>query len=184
MTDRPDQPPDQEPTDPRPTTTDQSGEMPAEEAPLTLDEAAAALGISANAVRQRIKRGTLRGVKSAAGWAVWLPTDPATSGVVGRLAANPTNATNRPGRDQPPTNPVDLAPLAELIARQGDDIRRLAEASTAWQFRALQAEERLQQLTAGDAGQDAPQMRSEAPGATNAPTVGQAAPRPWWRFWR
>jgi hypothetical protein len=146
-----DQPPDQEPTDPRPTTTDQSGEGPVEEAPLTLDEAAAALGISVNAVRQRIKRGTLLGVKSAAGWAVWLPTDQPTTPTIGRRPANQRPAWSQPTTDRPPTNPVDLAPLAELIARQGDDIRRLAEAATAWQIRAMQAEERLQQLTAGDA---------------------------------
>ena len=171
-----DQPPDQVPTDPRPTTTDQGGEMPAEETPLPLDEAAAALGISVNAVRQRIKRGTLLGVKSAAGWAVWLPTNQPTTPTIGRQPTNQPPAWLQPTTDRPPTNPVDLAPLAELIARQGEDIRRLAEASTAWQFRAMQAEERLKQLTAGDAGQGAPQTRAEAPGATNAPTVGQGPP--------
>ena len=76
-TDRPDQPPDQQPTDQRPTATDQ------EPAPVTIDEAAAVLGITANAVRQRLKRGTLAGEKTLRGWVVWLPTDqPTTEPVV------------------------------------------------------------------------------------------------------
>jgi hypothetical protein len=66
--DRPDQPVDQEPTDQRPTATDH------ESAPVRIDEAAV-LGITANAVRQRLKRGTLPGEKTAAGWVVWLPTN-------------------------------------------------------------------------------------------------------------
>jgi hypothetical protein len=41
---------------------------------LTLNEAAAILGISVNAVRQRIKRSTLKGTKSSDGWLVDLTT--------------------------------------------------------------------------------------------------------------
>ena len=62
---------------------------------------------------------------------------------------------------------MDLAPLAELIDRQGRELRQLAEAAAVWQVRALQAEERLKQLTAGpitDAGEDASQRRQDAPG--------------------
>src|SRR5215207_9065020 len=48
---------DQPPTD-QPTTS----------APVPIEEAAAALGITVNAVRQRLKRGTLTGIKTDAGW--------------------------------------------------------------------------------------------------------------------
>ncbi len=76
---------------------------------------------------------------------------------------------DQPTTDRPPTDLANLASLAELIERQGDEIRRLAEASPAWQFRALQAEERLKQLTAGG---DAP--------LEHAAGTGEAE-RPWWR---
>ncbi len=55
MSDQPDQPADQESTDLRPTATDQAPE------PVTIDDAATVLGITSNAVRQRLKRGTLTG---------------------------------------------------------------------------------------------------------------------------
>ncbi len=106
------------------------------------------LDITANAVGQRLKRGTLAREKSASGWVVWLPTDQPTTSVSGRSPTNQPPTRSRPTIDQP-TDPIDLAPLAVVIERQGDEIQRLAEGSTAWQFRALQAEERLKQLTAG-----------------------------------
>ena len=75
---------------------------------------------------------------------------------------------------------VDLAPLAELIERQGDEIGRLREAAAVWQVRAMQAEDRLKQLTAGDV---APQEATAAPPVTEAITAPVAPPAPWWRFW-
>jgi hypothetical protein len=170
QSDRPDQPADQDPTDPRPTATDQAPE------PVTTDEAATVLGITANAVRQRLKRGTLAGEKTAGGWVVWLPTDPPTNHIAGRSPTNQPPTRSRPTIDQP-TDPVDLAPLAAVIERQGDEIRRLAEASTAWQFRALHAEERLKQLTAGE---DAPVEHSAGTGEAERAEMGQNM-RPWWR---
>jgi len=173
QSDRPDQPADQEPTDLRPTATDQAPE------PVTIDEAATVLGITSNAVRQRLKRGTLAGEKTAAGWVVWLPTDQPTTHVAGRSPTNQPPTRSRPTIDQP-TDPIDLTPLAGVIERQGDEIRRLAEASTAWQFRALHAEERLKQLTAGEV---APLERSAGTGDAERQNMNHTAPRPWWRFW-
>ena len=108
-----DQPPDQvtdhadqEPTD-QPTTP----------APVPIEEAAAALGITVNAVRQRLKRGTLTGIKTDAGWLVdILPTDhrPTTDQ---QPTDRPTTTIN-----QRPTT-VDLTPLTELIDRQGRELR-------------------------------------------------------------
>jgi hypothetical protein len=78
---------------------------------------------------------------------------------------------------------VDLAPLADLIADLHRENARLTEASTIWQVRAMQAEDRLKQLTAGDeAAQDAASARSDATGTTEGREAGQAA-APWWRFW-
>ena len=138
---------------------------------VPIAEAAARPGISSEAARKRVQRGTLPGRKVAGAWyvdAVAVPDAPA-----GRPDAAP-DAAGEAGRTRPDAGPrrggVDLQPLAELIERQGEEIRRLAEASTAWQFRALQAEERLKQLTAGaDAAQDAPHDAPEAPGAAAPP---------------
>jgi hypothetical protein len=167
-------------TDHRPTTGDHSPDP----APVTLAEAAVTLGITSNAVRQRLKRGTLTGEKTAGGWVVWLPADQATTGVVGRSVTDQPPTTGRPTGDRPrPTTDagVDLGPLAELIARQGDEIGRLRETAAVWQVRAMQAEERLKQLPAGDAGpQTAPTAAPERQGATIRAGTGQA-PGPWWK---
>src|SRR5688500_11026923 len=47
-----------------------------EEAPrvVTLDQAASELGITVNAVRQRLKRGTLTGIRTDTGWLVDMST--------------------------------------------------------------------------------------------------------------
>ncbi len=87
--------------------------------------------------------------------------------------------------DQPTT--VDLTPLSELIDRQNRKMRQLAEAAAAvWQVRALQAEERLKQLTAGpvtDVGEDAPQRPQDAPGEASAGDMADEPGVPWWRRW-
>ncbi len=80
--------------------------------------------------------------------------------------------------DQPTT--VDLTPLSELIDRQNREIRQLAEAAAACNVRALQAEERLQQLTAGETvnvGEDVPQRPQDAPGEERAGDVAMMPPR-------
>ena len=160
-----DQPPtnhsDQEPTTDQPA--DKSGvvgDQPStdhDDAPVlvSLEEAAAQLGISINAVRQRIKRHTVAAVKTDAGW------------LVDMVATNQRPTTNRPtnqptdqltGRlfdatDQQAT--TDLSPLAEVIHEQNrrneKQAERIAELSAAvgmWQARAMHLEEQLQQLTA------------------------------------
>ncbi len=174
---------DQDATDHRPTT----GDHPPDPVPATLEEAAVTLGITSNAVRQRLKRGTLTGEKTAGGWVVWLPTDQTTIGIVGRSVSDQPPTTGRPTSDRPrPTTDagVDLGPLAELIARQGDEIGRLRETTAVWQIRAMQAEERLKQLTAGETPESPPQTGAtaarEGQSATIRPTTGQA-PGTWWQ---
>jgi hypothetical protein len=171
---------DQDATDHRPTT----GDHPPDPVPATLEEAAVTLGITSNAVRQRLKRGTLTGEKTAGGWVVWLPADQATTVVVGRSVIDQPPTTGRPTSHRPrPTTDtgVDLGPLAELIARQGDEIGRLRETTAVWQIRAMQAEERLKQLTAGDPGpQTAPTVAPAATRATIRAGTGQA-PGTWWQ---
>ena len=67
---------------------------------------------------------------------------------------------------------VDLAPLTDLIADLHRENTRLTEAAAVWQVRAVQAEERLKQLTAGDV--QPTEHRAEQPSTEHRP-------QPWWR---
>ncbi len=79
---------------------------------------------------------------------------------------------------------VDLRPLVDHIASLEGQVRQLTEAATVWQVRAIQAEERLQALTAGDdTSSDAPQAAPFAPGAAQATETGPDASSPWWASW-
>ena len=118
-------------------------------------DAAHLLGISENAVRARLRRGTLVGVKHDTSWYVLLrDTDVpnAASAAVGDIP-----------RDAPPHVPShtavhDLAPLVSHIATLQDQVQRLTESNTMWQIRARQAEEQLKRLTAGNvAPENAPE---------------------------
>jgi len=73
---------------------------------------------------------------------------------------------------------VDLAPLTDLIADLHRENTRLTEAAAVWQVRAMQAEDRLKQITAG-AG--APQDVTEATPAAPVTVSALAPTPPWWR---
>ncbi len=188
-------------TDGPQTTPEVRGTLAVVEVPIA--EAAERLGLSTEAVRKRIQRGTLAGHKHEGAWFVLL--DPMAGRQDDQAVIRPAVQTETAGRQDttleaagqevPQRSPagepaaVDLGPLAELIERQGTEIRQLAEAAAVWQVRALQAEERLKQLTAGDdTPTDAPQAAPFAPGeaqpAVRAPDAS-ASPRPayasWWR---
>ena len=92
-----------------------------------------------------------------------------------------------------------LAEERAALAEERAKIERLIEATTYWQSRANQAEEKLKMLTVGDVADDQPQPRTEPPSdppagqgeaiAVNVtPDVSQSAPvvdpPRWWEFWR
>lgn len=108
---------------------------------VSVAEAARVLGVSHDAIRARLHRGALNGRKVDGLWRVELPVD--TTGPI-----DPAPTVNRMRQDAPPA--VDVAPLVDHIARLEEKVERLTEASTIWQIRARQAEERLLQLTAGE----------------------------------
>jgi hypothetical protein len=119
---------------------------------LTLEETAAELGITVNAVRQRIKFGTLTRVSTDKGWLIDMSaTDQSSHGGVSSTTTTdrPTNHAT-PVTNQQPT--IDLAPLADVIRDQNRRIEELSAAAAFWQIRATQAEEQLKQPTAGDGG--------------------------------
>ncbi len=174
MTDQPADQPNHAVVDGNQPATDQPITPPL----LTLDEAAAELGITVNAVRQRIKRGTLSGIKTEAGWLVDMVATNQESGT-DRPTTRPTNHTSA-ATDHQPT--IDLAPLTELI----DDLTRrnadLAAAAALWQTRAAHLENELKQLTAGTSEPEATSETPESPQTSEPMLTGVVA----WlrRLWR
>jgi len=150
----------------------------------SVPEAARAIGISERAVRKRIDAGTIQAERVGRAWSVVLPAVPGTA--VRAVPAAPVIVVAEPTGPEVPLvaaqaavpGGTDLAPLVDHIADLERRVERLTESSTVWQVRALQAEERLKQLTAGDV---APQDAAEATPVSDPTPV--ASPMPWWRFW-
>ncbi|MDP9370704.1 MAG: helix-turn-helix domain-containing protein [Chloroflexota bacterium] len=154
----------------------------------TITDAARLLGVSENAVRKRIRRGTLPAHKQGDRWLVALP---------GQVADHPSATTDQAaptsglagGQVAPTTGQAsDLAaaitPLADLIERLTMENRELAEAATTWQMRAGILEQQLKQLTAGgDTPTDAPVAAPFAPGEAQPANAASDTAPPWWRFW-
>ena len=140
---------------------------------VPIAEAAARLGITVDAVRKRIQRGTLTGHKTDTGWTVvWIEPD------------------IRPDTVQ--TAVPDLAPLVDELRDQvaylREHLAREQEArSEADRRHASEIERRdvlmreaLDRVPALGAGRDAPDASPAAPGGTEPREPGSA----WRRFWR
>jgi hypothetical protein len=156
---------------------------------VTVPEAARILGVSVDAVRSRLRRGTLEGEKIEGEWHVRLPDRQDGD----RTSADPTGTrqdvaeiqqdaavdrqAGQQDTDRTPTV-VDLAPLTELIERQAQEVQRLTEAATIWQMRARQFEDQLKQLSAGETP---PTTLSEAPGSPRSDDQPLQGLRAWWR---
>jgi excisionase family DNA binding protein len=150
---------------------------------LSVSQAAAHLGLSVNAVRHKIRRGTLPAVKVDGEWRVrvleGMPPRPAARPRTGGAADTPAD---RP-EDMPPAYPATaerqlevirdtlLRPLIEQNERQQERIAEQAET-----IGALQA--RLSALEAQHA-ESLTQTSSAPQTATDAATSG-----PWWMFWK
>jgi hypothetical protein len=141
---------------------------------VSMEIAADTLGITVNAVRQRIKRGTLIGVKTDDVWSVDMVATNQESGT-DRPTTRPTNHATIP-TDQRPT--IDLSPLADVIRDQNRRLEELSSSAAFWQVRALQAEDQLKQLTAGTTPPTTP---SEAPGSPRTNDQPVHGLRAWWR---
>lgn len=149
---------------------------------IPLVDAAALLGLSTEATRKRIQRGTLAGLKIDGAWFVErssLPDSPdARPAVQGGRAQDDIQVAGRHQDDAGPdvrtageTPSIDLTPLVNMISQLHSENRQLAEAATIWQMRARQAEEKLAALEAGPIAAavserdvvDAPESASEGP---------------------
>jgi len=175
----------------------------------SVPQAARYLNISERAVRKRIDAGSLFAVRDGRAWTVYLE-EPAsgTSTADDAVPLEPTELTATPSEHRAvpvpepvavPSGTVDLAPLADLIADLTRRNERLTESSTMWQIRAMQAEEKLKMLTAGDVPDDEQSTRTEPlVSPPQPPGEERAAQRPsdtlqsapvvasakWWEFWK
>jgi hypothetical protein len=149
-----------------------------QDATVTVIDAARILGVSTDAVRARLRRGTLEGEKIEGEWHVRLPHRQDAD----RTSAEPTGTQQdgtgiRPAEQQDsdriPTV-VDLTPLTELIERQAKELADLREAGTFLTIRNRHLEDRLKQLTSGEI---VPGTVPEPPGA---PRTNETGPRGVW----
>lgn len=174
---------------------------------MSARQAAAHLGVNEKTIRRWIDRGELPATKNAAGAYrinvadldrhradTAAPVEPHPAAPAADSAADMAAPTMP--QAAPSAAPVDLSPLVDHIASLETRVQQLTEAATVWQIRAVQAEEKLKQLTAGD---DEPQPRTEplvaspaaqgeeiapksTPDTSRSETTDQ--PRRWWEFWK
>ncbi len=139
-----------------------------QDATVGVVEAAHLLGTTTDAVRARLRRGTLQGHKVNGEWQVIIPAP-----TVGQQDATERQQDATGNTDRIATT-IDLAPLVDHIAGLERQVQQLTEAATGWQIRARQAEDQLKQLTAGETMPDTAQ---EAPGS---PRTNDTGPRGLW----
>lgn len=137
---------------------------------LTIAQAAARLGITAAAVRKRVRRGSLQAYKAGGTWRVVLPPGRTGTGTGTGAGYDAGQARSRPRgiplRDE----------LVEQLRTENDFLRRLTE------FQAGQLAELQRQLVAPTAQPEPPAtMPTEAP---ERPLTRRRRP-PWWqRLWQ
>lgn len=102
--------------DSHPTSTDTGYDTPRDSAPtFSVVEVAAILGLSKDAVRARLHRGTLEGVKVEGAWRVRLPDDVSLSSDDSEHRQPPTpNTTGATSTPTPPQSDVMIAHLEHL----------------------------------------------------------------------
>jgi len=156
---------------------------------LTVAEVAARLGVTPDAVRRRLHRGTLVGTKTAAGeWRVLLP-DTTPPGPRQDPVTGDRQDTARTRQDVPPGEvdalrdhvahlAADVAYLQDELAQRSRELADERQRSDVIQQLALQ---RIPVLTPGEIpAQTTPTVAPAATRATIRAGTGQA-PGPWWR---
>ncbi len=121
-------------------------------------EAARLLALTTDAVRARLRRGSLQGHKVEGAWQVFM--DPLLSkgqdATVGRQGAQQSGG-------RMPT--VDLTPLTDLIERQARELADARAAAMLWQERARTLEDRLVAI-------EATTIAPQSPESDGSPSTG------------
>jgi hypothetical protein len=128
----------------------------------TVSEAAEVLGISAEAVRGRIRRGTL-------------PVEREGGTVYVLIDRDRTNADQHRTTADRPNDRTDL-----LIAELQDRVRSLEEANRENRRIIAALTARIPAIEAPEAVEEAPEGAEPHP---DAPGAQEGAERPWWRRW-
>ncbi len=133
---------------------------------VTVPEAAELLGITAEAVRMRIKRGTLRSQRQGGRVFVLLGQ--------GQPTEQPTDRPDEPNAliSQMQGRIDSLERQLKEAAERDRENRRIIVALTS----------RIPAIEAPQDAQDVTERAEPRPGAPGAQEATQ--PRPWWRFWR
>jgi|SRR5579859_7511960 len=140
--------------------------------PLTIAEAAAALGLSAEGVRSRLRRGQLAGARHGRTWHVFL-TGPAGHPVSADRSDRPLD------RSAPPAPDVGAAALVAELRADVTFLRQALEREQA-------ANAELRRLLAAQLpslGAPVP-AESRENGPASVAAVQKTPPRRFWRFWR
>jgi len=159
---------------------------------MSIREAATQANVTEKTIRRWIKSGRLHAIKLGGQYRITV-ADLETARAAGDVHDVQITSTQRPdtgqdsrlvdmssrldsghgghGQGGQANAPVDLAPLTDLIERQAQELQRLTETATMWQFRARQLEDQLKQLTAGE---PVPQTVPEAP---RSPESNETGPR-------
>ena len=120
--------PNARPGSDRAATVDQPG---ADRSEVTIAEAAVLLGLSTDAVRSRLNRGTLDGRKDANGWVVYPPRPSATGQQLSPTVDQPPATGHRPSTDRDAiaayealaeTQQAEIAFLREQLAQRSREL--------------------------------------------------------------
>jgi DNA-binding Lrp family transcriptional regulator len=154
---------------------------------LTVSDAAQELGISAEAVRSRVKRGSLESVKEGRTVYVFLPRRPVDDQTT--TGHDRTDDQTPPERDQTDTRsgPEELVEsLLDQVAYMREQLAQEREANRENRRLLAAALERIPAIEAPQEATGDPETASEEPYSTHAPPEGQGQQHPverpsWWR---
>lgn len=184
--------------------TDQLTDRPLTER-LTIDEAAATLGLTPEGVRSRLRRGTLAGERTGRTWAVFVTGQAVTSAVSAPVSTDHAadRKTDRPDDRSPGVPPrarrrptaqgdvlaelrADVAFLRAELERRGGEIARQEAALEREQVANAELRRLLAVHMPGlPAPAESAATRADShDSAPIVPAAPQTPSRPWWRVWR
>lgn len=154
---------------------DRSGDRAVDRTRVTVSEAARLLGLSAEAVRSRVQRGTLESTKIGGTVYVLLDAD--------QTSINRSNTSGRRTNDETADQSADLS-TARLLDSQQDQIDWLRREVERKDTIIMSLTQRIPELEAPVEPRDASETASEGDSGIETPARDTGEPRrSWWRRW-